>query len=472
MSKCTEKDDDSSLENGDLGLGLGLKPGSLPLLNVSDIGQQDYKNYPDVNSTPLIPPAQSKFSALRKLKRQGNITLDIKTKESIGSKILKDKVMNVEKSVVSDDKSRTRRQHTISERVEKKRSDSESCMTKEGIERKLAEAEQEVEELKAEIEVYQRRLDSKYKAIAILKQQVSDIESSFDEDDKRNREYEESLQHEVNTLTFELEKRESSYENSQEKWASRFDSMCKENACLSSLLEKRTEETRNLIARTTALSRERDELLALLDVQERNRYLRSRSVSSDEAYCDYTSTELAVLGACKCRLTNPEPCGCAHAAANMKKEIYRIKQECDTVKKRKEEAYHAIDAYRAAFEEQLQKNKELMSQVAEIAVAGPTKVQKAKTIIKNLIHMLNDDDYLIEVNKQTYALNGKMSTSQKEDTGHVMTDRELVLALTQILHARNESFAHQKIAAQVLSEKVHNLESQLASVQSEEVFNT
>ena len=41
-----------------------------------------------------------------------------------------------------------------------------------------------------------------------------------------------------------------------------------------------------------ALLRERDELLALVDVQERNRYLRSRSISSEEAYCDYTTTEV------------------------------------------------------------------------------------------------------------------------------------------------------------------------------------
>ena len=38
------------------------------------------------------------------------------------------------------------------------------------------------------------------------------------------------------------------------------------------------------------------------------------------------------------------------------------------------------------------------------------------------------------------------------------------------LHVRNEAFAHQKIAAQVLSDRVHDLESQLATYQSEEVF--
>lgn len=41
-----------------------------------------------------------------------------------------------------------------------------------------------------------------------------------------------------------------------------------------------------------ALCRERDELLALLDVKERGRYLRSRSISEDEAYSEYSSTEV------------------------------------------------------------------------------------------------------------------------------------------------------------------------------------
>lgn len=49
-----------------------------------------------------------------------------------------------------------------------------------------------------------------------------------------------------------------------------------------------------------------------------------------------------------------------------------------------------MDAYRAAFEEQLFKNKQLMLKLAELAVAGPSRYEKAKVILKNLIHLLND----------------------------------------------------------------------------------
>ena len=37
--------------------------------------------------------------------------------------------------------------------------------------------------------------------------------------------------------------------------------------------------------------------------------------------------QLAVLGACRCRGSSPEPCRCAHAAANMRREIVKLKQE-------------------------------------------------------------------------------------------------------------------------------------------------
>ena len=37
--------------------------------------------------------------------------------------------------------------------------------------------------------------------------------------------------------------------------------------------------------------------------------------------------QIAVLGACKCRVTSPEPCGCAHAAAHLRQEMSRLKSQ-------------------------------------------------------------------------------------------------------------------------------------------------
>ena len=79
MSKEHRCEDDNHLESGDLGLGLGLKPGSLPLLNVTEFATDDRSVhqkrkegrhlYPNVDDKPLIPPPQSKFNSLTKLCR-------------------------------------------------------------------------------------------------------------------------------------------------------------------------------------------------------------------------------------------------------------------------------------------------------------------------------------------------------------------------------------------------------------------
>lgn len=257
-------------------------------------------------------------------------------------------------------------------------------------------------------------------------------------------------------------------------WAVRFDSICKENSSLTTELDQKSLELRELKAQKMVLCRERDELLALLDVKERGRYLRSRSVSEDEAYSEYSSTELAVLGACKCRVTSPEPCGCAHAAAALRRELCKLKEQYEAQLRRRDEAAQTVDAYRAAFEEQLYRNKQMMLQLAEIAVAGPSKYEKAKVILKNLIHLLNDDDYLCEITNQRqniFSINGNSKPGKPEvdsQSEPVMSDRDLVMALTEILHQRNEAFAHKKLAAQVLSYRVKELETELSHYQTSE----
>nr|XP_022335899.1 coiled-coil domain-containing protein 125-like [Crassostrea virginica] len=453
MLACRDEDD-SNLESGDLGLGLGLKPGSLPILDALRSKKKELKLSSAVSEKPLIPLNQSKYSKIEQLFRKS------KAKGYSNSKPTQTDKMNMG--------------HSCTEENEKSSKDVVE-INKEDIQKKLLEAEQEVEELKTELEVYEKRLESKYKAIAILRKQISSCEEDIDISGKKSRQYEESLEREVNTLNFELGKRETTFENSQQMWAVRFDSICKENASLTTELDQKIQEMKELKAQKMVLCRERDELLALLDVKERGRYIRSKSVSEDEAYSEYTSTELAVLGACKCRVTSPEPCGCAHAAAALRRELCKLKEQYEAQLKRRDEAGQTVDAYRAAFEEQLYRNKQLMVQLAEIAVTGPSKYEKAKVILKNLIHLLNDDDYLCEITNQRqsiYSINGNAKSGRQEpldsQSEPVMTDKDLVMALTEILHQRNEAFAHKKLAAQVLSDRVKELENQLSQFQRDE----
>lgn len=66
---------------------------------------------------------------------------------------------------------------------------------------------------------------------------------------------------------------------------------------------------------------------------------------------------------------------------------------------RRDEAYHTVDAYRIAFEEQLQRNKALTLQLANISAgrnsAGNlTGSSKARLALKWLIGSLNDEGLL------------------------------------------------------------------------------
>ncbi|KAK6185118.1 hypothetical protein SNE40_007422 [Patella caerulea] len=345
------------------------------------------------------------------------------------------------------------------------------------IEKKLVDAVTEVEELKIEIETCRRRLDAKYRAIAILKKQAEEARSEIIDHEKMTKDYTNILAKEVNKLNFELQWRETSFMDSQELWAQRFDRVCQENAVLMSTLEARSEELRRTNAHKMALSRERDELLALMDVKEKLKYEKTKSQSSEDEYGTFSSAELAVLGACRCRGTNPEPCGCAHAAASLRRDIIKLKEEIDLQKQRTEETYLTVDAYRKAFEEQIHRNKVLSLKLAELSVPSVSKSVKAKAAIKWLISVLNDDDIdssssnnkilLPESRSRMYA---EELQSLNNNTVTCMPPQELVNLLTEMIHEKNEALAHQKLAAQILANKNQQLEEQLATIKEDDIF--
>ena len=69
MLACRDEDD-SNLESGDLGLGLGLKPGSLPILDALRSKKKELKLSSAVSEKPLIPLNQSKYSKIEQLFRK------------------------------------------------------------------------------------------------------------------------------------------------------------------------------------------------------------------------------------------------------------------------------------------------------------------------------------------------------------------------------------------------------------------
>ncbi|XP_064601235.1 uncharacterized protein LOC135467391 [Liolophura sinensis] len=462
-----------------------------------------------------------------------------------------------------------------------------SSLKADEIERKLLQANQEVEELQLELENCQRRLDAKYRAIDILKQQAEQAEQKTEEHEKQTSEYSHQLERdaekvikisffvlkfgnglsysvdfediteppqydhsscencntechayctncgslyacyadyhiayntvlqEINHLQFVLDYHQSTMLNSQRTWAARFDSFCliiddanmltagggevyyvtgdglaehfvlpgdtdyrqeglaeeqyynracQENSNLLVTLRNRSEELRQVTARNMALLREREELLALLDVQERQQYEKSRTSVSEDDYNHFTSAELAVLGACVCRGRRPEPCGCALAAANMRKEIVKLREEIDLSKQRTDEAYTTVEAYRIAFEEQILRNKELGGKLAEMCTPSnsKTKGSKAKNVIKWIIKGLNEDDFPRNPESQSESTNHVTLLTSDLDLSHC-TDRELLVMLLEMINERRELCAHQKVAAKILAKKNQELESKLAA---------
>ncbi|XP_052227614.1 coiled-coil domain-containing protein 125-like isoform X2 [Dreissena polymorpha] len=345
----------------------------------------------------------------------------------------------------------------------------------EEIAMELAAKLQEVDDLKLELETCEQRLESKYQAIEILRKQAEEAQHRFKVRECSTREATMKLAQvslaagggdtrvvslgpddlDLGDLTSSsIPRYHGSWNVSERKNKNVsyevYKRMCQENMTLQDSLHLRTEQLRKVTSQKMAVERENDELLALLDIQERAKYELTRSSSTEEMYSSYSSTQLAVLGACRCRVSTPDPCGCALAAANLKKDIINMKQELCQYKTRRDEAYHTVDAYRQAFEEQLQKNKALTTQLANIGSGrSPTGTITAKSRAKLALHWLIG------------SLNDEELT-EEEGPGCNMTEYELITYLTDMLNEKKEVLAHQKLATQILADRVKTLESQLA----------
>ncbi|XP_064630609.1 coiled-coil domain-containing protein 125-like isoform X5 [Lineus longissimus] len=351
------------------------------------------------------------------------------------------------------------------------------CDDEMDIDEKLKKTELEVEILRNELERCQKQLEAKYKAIQVLHKKSQVAQCEHDVSEHKIREMTHIMEQEINKLQFELEYRQGTLMESQQTWAQRFDSVCQENVSLVQLLEDRTEELRRMYAEKMGLARERDELLALLDVKERLKYEQNRqSTPSDDAYGRFSSNELAVLGACNCRGSNPDPCGCAYAAANLRKENIKLREEIELHKKRREEAYSTVDAYRMAFEEQLFKNKAMTMKMADLSLPSPNKKKKALGALKWLVKQLNDDEppprqrqnaknHDDEDAKEMLTNSNDTSPSDNEriysDISGCQSEKEIIQVLLEKLSDKSEVLAQQKIAARMLASRTKELEQKL-----------
>ncbi|KAF3821731.1 hypothetical protein GH733_009773, partial [Mirounga leonina] len=145
-----------------------------------------------------------------------------------------------------------------------------------------------------------------------------------------------------------------------------------ENAVLQETLNVKTEEIKMLKSENALLNQQYLEALAMLDVKQQ--MVAPENVCHDKSgFTEVSGLEvvrhlvtgimlldlkLAVLGACLCHGPRGRPCDCAKMAASARGMLLKLKQELGLLQKSKEEAYIMADAFRIAFEQQLMRKND------------------------------------------------------------------------------------------------------------------
>ncbi|KAI4877166.1 hypothetical protein NFI96_020657 [Prochilodus magdalenae] len=255
------------------------------------------------------------------------------------------------------------------------------------LQRRLQEVTEEVELLRTELEVTHRHLEGKHEALRILQGQAildkatTHTKSLLQKSEERAK----ALEKEVNALQWEITFNQVQFKNVEHAWGLKYDRVCVENKALRKAVDEKLEQLQDLRAENTSLSQQCLELLGLLSAQERRDLENTRPPSRQGR--EGSALELAVYGACQCSSNMGEPCPCAKSAAASRKQVLQLKQELEVQRRRKEEAYVMVDAFRIAFEQQLRRGSEKVLQLAENDRHTPrhSKPEQGRVIIISLI---------------------------------------------------------------------------------------
>ncbi|XP_072142162.1 coiled-coil domain-containing protein 125-like [Dermacentor andersoni] len=220
--------------------------------------------------------------------------------------------------------------------------------------------EDEVSSLQSELDICRRLLNAKYLAAHILlKQQLVRVSEEKEEGTRRSHRQCAELLKELNGLQYELQCMEEHLRRSQQTWLDRLNSLVRENSDNLERLRAQGEALGRLTYTAQVLRRERDELLALTDVKERDVYLQPSASAR-------SPLELAALGACACRGPRQEPCRCAHAAAHKQRQLAQLAERARRAEAEARDSAKTADIYREAFEVQLARNRTLTRRLAQV----------------------------------------------------------------------------------------------------------
>ncbi|XP_026997566.2 coiled-coil domain-containing protein 125 [Tachysurus fulvidraco] len=310
----------------------------------------------------------------------------------------------------------------------------------ESLQRRLQEVTEEVELLKTELEVTHRHLEGKHEALRILQgQAILDKATSHTKILlQKSEERTKALEKEVNALQWEITFNQVQFKNLEQAWELKYNRVCAENEALRKDLDEKLEQFQELHNENMSLSQQCLELLGLLSAQERRDFQKTQPPCSQSR--EGTALELAVYGACKCSSGAGEPCSCAKSAAASRKQVLQLKQELELQRRRKDEAYVMVDAFRIAFEQQLRRGSEKVLQLAESdtrtrerGTQGSAGVTQA---MKRFLPSLRD---------------GKVLSNPKKN----------LQLLLDLLSDKEEALAHQRKVSYMLAQRYEDLEKRV-----------
>ncbi|XP_058165685.1 coiled-coil domain-containing protein 125 isoform X2 [Dasypus novemcinctus] len=287
--------EDGDMTEGDLGYGLGRRPGGIYEVEVSHLftsrKRSDGKNF--------SPPPFS---------RQGE--------ESSGGVFQYSKHKSLQDFYSQGSR--------VSSYQRQSSTDSDSGLSTIELRQRLHETLEEVEFLKTELEASQRQLEGKEEALKILQSMAifgkatSHTQAVF----KKTVEQKRSLEKEINALQWEIEFDQNRFKNIEESWTQKYDRLNCENAVLKETLKLKTEEIKMLKSENAILNQQYLEALAMLDIKQQKMAQENMCHSKSSCFTEISGLELELL------------------------------------QKSKEEAYIMADAFRIAFEQQLMRKND------------------------------------------------------------------------------------------------------------------
>ncbi|KAG8516163.1 Coiled-coil domain-containing protein 125 [Galemys pyrenaicus] len=424
------------MAEGDLGYGLGRKPGGIYEVQISRLlksrRRSDGKNF---SPSPLPRKEEGKSDAVFQYPEPPSLQ---------------------DTSPEASRMSLCSRQNS---------SDSNSELSNVELRQHLHETLEEVEILKTELEAVQRQLEGKEEALKIL-QSMAVFEKATSHTQavlQKTVEEKKSLEKEINTLQWKIELDQNRFKNVEESWTQKYDRLNCENAILRETLKLKTEEVKMLMSKNAILNQQYLEALAMLDSKQQ-KMVQENMCQDNSGFTEVSGLKLAVLGACLCCGPRGSPCSCAKMAASTRKMLLQLKQELELLRNSKEEAYIMADAFRIAFEQQLMRKNDQALRLTQM-----DKMCKKATKQINWNQLKEDAGFscsILELPSQRSknTLRQKLRGILPSDYSSKKTEdqnnpQEALKMLIDLLNDKEEALAHQRKVSYMLARALENKET-------------